>query len=229
MSYYDEILDQIQRAMSEENYEEAQFLLKKELSMPYIPEGFEQKLMVLKKEVEGYLRREKGEVSLDCLLTMLQKKADFQIQAVSQLLRRNLRDVVPELQDYLEKEPNVEAASLLIEGLAEQGIREEFHYRKDGVEYVFWPEEIIPVSSSDGFLEAKRYLKVWLENNHPDFLELCMHQLIHDCYVFLPLHYDAPEGRFLALSILEKISSYMDDGNLYQEIISKEEKKSRMS
>ncbi|MBW9211785.1 MULTISPECIES: hypothetical protein [Terrabacteria group] len=229
MNYYDEVLEQIQEAIHKQEYEEAQFLIRKELNMPYIPMDVEKKLVVLEKEVKSHLHQEDIEISLERLLTMLKGKADFQMQAVNQLLSRNLRDLIPELKSFLKNSPNVEAASLLIEGLAKQGIREEFHYVKEGVEYVFWPEEIIPVSLSAGFLEARKYLKIWLENNHPDFLELCMHQLIHDCYVFLPLHYNQEEGKILALNTLETISSYMDDGKLYQEVLILEEKNRLMS
>ena len=51
----------------------------------------------------------------------------------------------------------------MIEGLAEQEISDEFTLIKNGVEYTFWSDDIIPVHKSEGFLKAQSYLKDWLE------------------------------------------------------------------
>ncbi len=116
------------------------------------------------------------------------------------------------------KVPCPEAAALLIEGLAEQEISDEFTLIKNGVEYTFWSDDIVPVHKSEGFLKAQSYLKDWLENNHPDFYEMARTLLIDEVYVFLPLSYDVDEAEDLALAMLKQVSDMMDEGEIYQKV-----------
>ena len=69
-NYYQEILREIQDAMYQKDYEEAWFLLKRELEMPYIPLDVEAKLKEMAREVkrERSEQKETGEPSLDTLL-----------------------------------------------------------------------------------------------------------------------------------------------------------------
>ena len=48
-NYYNEIIDEIKNAIDQGEIEEADYLLKKELSMPYIPQDVETELYKLKK------------------------------------------------------------------------------------------------------------------------------------------------------------------------------------
>ena len=74
-NYYKEILDEIGGLLEKGEAEEASFLLKKELNMPYIPMDVEEKLKQYEKEVRYQLsmRHEKGERSFDELLHMLKR------------------------------------------------------------------------------------------------------------------------------------------------------------
>ena len=181
-NYYDEILTEIENLIKEGKYGDANFLVQKELNMPYIPIDIEQKLKSYKRE-----------------------------------LNYRLSDV-KEIKDYLSKDPCPEAAALLIEGLSEQEISDEFTLIKNGVEYTFWSDDIVPVHKSEGFLKAQSYLKDWLENDHPDFYEMARTLLIHEVYVFLPLSYDVDEAEDLALTMLKQVSDMMDEGEIYQKV-----------
>ena len=151
------------------------------------------------------------------MLALLEGDAQQQMKAVTNLCSRNLREFLPEISRYLAHEPCPEAAALLIEALQEQDVSEEFTLVKDGVDYVFWPQEVTPVAESEGFAQALRLLGEWLSNDHPDYYEMCRTLLIHDCYVFLPLSYEAAEAYDLAAGIFEKVSLMMDDGQLYKD------------
>lgn len=48
-NYYNEIIEEIKNAIKKGEIEEADYLLKKELSMPYIPQDVETELYKLKK------------------------------------------------------------------------------------------------------------------------------------------------------------------------------------
>lgn len=219
-NYYDEILTEIENLIKEGKYGDANFLVQKELNMPYIPIDVEQKLKSFKRELNYHLSDEKEirEDSLDSLLRKLKGKPKSQLAAASILVTRNLRECLIEIKDYLSKDPCPEAAALLIEGLAEQEISDEFTLIKNGVEYTFWSDDIIPVHKSEGFLKAQSYLKDWLENDHPDFYEMAKTLLIHEVYVFLPLSYDEDEAEDLALAMLKQVSDMMDEGEIYQKV-----------
>ena len=219
-NYYDEILTEIENLIKEGKYDDANFLVQKELNMPYIPVDVEQKLKSFKRELNYHLSDEKEirEDSLDSLLRKLKGKPKSQLAAASILVTRNLRECLIELKDYLSKDPCPEAAALLIEGLAEQEISDEFTLIKNGVEYTFWSDDIIPIHKSAGFLKAQSYLKDWLENDHPDFYEMAKTLLIHEVYLFLPLSYDEDEAEDLALAMLKQVSDMMDEGEIYRKV-----------
>ncbi len=224
-NYYDEVLEEIRSFIQQKKYDDADFLLKKELQMPYIPLDVEDKLKKLKREV-NYQRSENRQIheqSLESLLNQLKGKPKSQLAAASVLIERNLRTCLPEIKDYLSKDPVPEAAVLLVEALAEQEISDEFVLIKNGVEYTFWSDDIIPVHKSEGLLTANAYLKDWLENDHPDFYEMAKTLLIHEVYTFLPLSYDKDEGEFLALEMLRQVSEMMDDGAIYEKIMKQRE------
>ena len=219
-NYYDEILTEIENLIKEGKYGDANFLVQKELNMPYIPVEVEQKLKSFKRELNYHLSDEKEirEDSLDSLLRKLKGKPKSQLAAASILITRNLRECLLEIKDYLSKDPCPEAAALLIEGLAEQEISDEFTLIKNGVEYTFWSDDIIPIYKSAGFLKAQSYLKDWLENDHPDFYEMAKTLLIHEVYLFLPLSYDEDEAEDLALAMLKQVSDMMDEGEIYRKV-----------
>ena len=86
-NYYQEILREIQDAMYQKDYEEAWFLLKRELEMPYIPLDVEAKLKEMAREVkrERSEQKETGEPSLDTLLHQLKGKPKSQLAAAGML------------------------------------------------------------------------------------------------------------------------------------------------
>lgn len=230
-NYYDEILDDIENAVRDGNYEEAMFMIRKELQMPYIPADVEQKLQKFRRDLLYLMsdRRKSREVPTEVLLKRLQEDPQSQLSAAAGLCSRNLRECIEEISEYLASDPCTEAAALLVEALHNQEIGDEFTWVKDGVEYSFWPDAVIPPAESEGLREALDDLKAWLENDHPDLYEMCRRTAIHDAYVFLPLSYEKEEGRELALQVLENVSSMMDDGRTYQEVLGRESAKKYMS
>ena len=84
-NYYDEILTEIENLIKEGKYGDANFLVQKELNMPYIPIDVEQKLKSFKRELNYHLSDEKEirEDSLDSLLRKLKGKPKSQLAAAS--------------------------------------------------------------------------------------------------------------------------------------------------
>ena len=205
-NYYDEIAGEIEAALAENNLEEARYLLKREFSMPYIPADAEAKL----KELQGKLRYLEGnadkptEANMEHLLHQLKGRPASQIAAVNALADRNLRTVIPEIRDWLAKDPVPEAAAMMIELLAEQEIPEEFVITRDGVEYTFAADAVTPLTRSDGFRLALAALSDWLDKE-PSLLELARTILVSRCYMALPLSYEAGEAVWLAEECCEEV------------------------
>ena len=214
MDYYDEVIQEISTSIKEGNLDEASFLLKREFSMPYIPPEAEEALRALDRELR-YQRSEKKETSeipLERLLNMLRGKPESQLRAANLLCERNLRLVARELRDWLSKDPLPEAAALILEGLAEQEVAEEFSYTKDGVEYEFYGDALTPVAKSGGCRKAlellnRRYMK------EPSMLEMAKTLLAGMCYMALPISYEEVDGEMLAKAAEERLETALNAAN----------------
>jgi len=199
MRYYEEVIQEIRSAMEAGDLETAAFLLKREFSMPYIPSDTEAELKQLNRDLR-YLKSEKkdsGEVPLEKLLHMLKGKPVSQLKAADLLCERNLRSITKELREWLSRDPLPEAAALIMEGLAEQAVSEEFTYRINGMEYEFYGDAIVPVAESEGFQEAMRILEEKFMKE-PSLLELARTVLVSSCYMALPMSYEKEDGMDLA-------------------------------
>ncbi len=217
--YYDEVLEQISKAIQDGNLDDASYLLRQEKSMPYIPEDVEPKLNQLARDL-SYAKSERvqdHEDSLDNLLNKLKGKPQSQLSAAEHLSDRNLRVCIDQIREYLGKDPLPEAAALLIEAIAEQEIGEEFILVRNGLEYTFWGDAVTPIAKSTGFLNAMKKLESWF-NKEPDMQEMARTLVIHEAYLYLPLSYENDEAEPLALKVAEQVSSMMDDGKSFQTI-----------
>ena len=219
--YYEEMIAEVESLMNEKNYEEAFYMIKKELNMPYVPQDIEKQLLKYQRDIQYYMSdaHEQKEVSLNTLLNKLKGNDQSQLMAVSQLDRFNLRQCLYEIKDYLAKDPCPEARALLINTIAQQEIQEEFTVEKDGLEYSFYGDSVTPVEKSIGLLKAENYLNEWLANDSPDLYEMAKTVLVHQAYLYLPLSFEEEESLPIAKMALEEVSSLMDDGETYKRIM----------
>lgn len=219
-NYYDETLNEIRELLRQKKPDEAGYLIRRELEMPYIPPEAEKELYRLQKEVR-YLRAEQkgeGEEPLSSLLNRLKSRPQSQLMAAEKLSGRNLRDCLREVSDWLAKDPQPEAAALMIEALAMQHIDEEFVLRRNGIEYAFYSGDVVPVAQQPAFCAADDVLKDWFVHN-PDYYEMAHTLLIHELYLFLPLMYEESEAGELAFAMAQKVCDLMDDGQMKEQIV----------
>ncbi len=213
MNFYDEILETIDECVNAGRLEEAHAILQRELGMPYIPAEAEEALHSREHRLRFLLNenREPKEWSLDKTLDrLLHGNATDQLAAAAKLADRNLRSCTAELQEYLSRDPLPEAAAILIDSLAEQQVNEEFTYRKDGTEYTFWADAVVPVSRSGGFRRAAGILEDCYAKD-PVKAQMAKEVLINECYLFLPLSYDEDEAMVLADTVIAQIDEMMGD------------------
>jgi len=230
-NYYDEILEEIQKLMQEGKTSDAMGLVKRELDMPYIPPETEIQLKKMRRDLQFVLTEKSGgtEISLDTILEYLKGKPETQLAAAAALSKRNLRECLPEIQNWLASDPFEQAAALVVEEIAEQEIGEEFVWNRHGIQYTFFGDGLTPVSISKGFLKAEKLLEDWLSNDRPDLFEMTKTLLIQEVYMFLPLSYDEEEGETLALQMIQKVSEMMDNGETYAQIQMNIKKKKKMN
>ena len=217
---YLEVLEKIKSLVNDKKYMEADFILNDELLQPYIPKDVEEKLLELKKDIKYYLSESMRtkEVSEDKILNMLKGNEKSQLSAANYLCDKDINNYLEEIKDYLSKSPCIEAASLIINRIAEQEIAEEFIYIKNGVEYIFNGDQVIPVQDSEGFKKAFELLNDYVGNDYPYLLELTRPALAHEAYTLLPLSIDDDEVEGLVMNIIKDISNIIDDGKSYEEI-----------
>lgn len=230
-NYYDDIVQEIRTLMKEDRCAEAMALVNRELSMPYVPPQTETVLKQLKRDLAFQISEKSGgtEVALDVLLEHLYGKPESQLAAAAAVSKRNLRDCLPEIKDWLAKDPLPQAGALIVEAIAEQEIGDEFIWKRGDMEYTFYGDGLTPVAESRGFLKAEQCLTEWLSNDHPDLYEMTRTLLIQEVYMFLPLTYDEEEGESLAMQMVKQVSEMMDDGQTYQAVEKKAAEKLKMN
>ena len=211
MNFYDEILETIDGLIEAGSYREAYSILQRELQMPYIPAEAEEAFLAREHRLRFLMNedRETREWSLEEILDrLLHGGPKEQLAAAAKLSGRNLRDCIPEIQQYLYGSPLPEAAAAVIDSLAEQQVNDEFIYCKDGTEYTFWGDAVIPVSQSGGFRKAAAILDKQYAKD-PVMARMAREVLINECYLFLPLSYDEDDALYLADTVLAQINELM--------------------
>ena len=106
-NWYEEIITEIRELIEKKEFEQASLLVRKELSMPYIPADIEKQLHALAKDIRYGTSENRNvqESSLDQLLIDLHGDASHQLSAVNVLCNRNLRQLIEEIQDYFNSDP----------------------------------------------------------------------------------------------------------------------------
>jgi hypothetical protein len=215
-NYYDDIVKEIQAAADAGSYAEALALIKRELDMPYVPRDTETALKRIRQDIR-YAQSDAQPVhekTTGDLLDDLKKDDRTQLSAAGVLAGRSLRECIAPVQEYLQNNPCPEAAALLVDALAQQGVNDEFVWNKSGVEYTFWPDCVTPVAASAGFQEALQDLEDWLAQDNPTVYAMCRQMLIHEAYLFLPLSYDQGEGQPFAYQTVKQVADLMGDSSI---------------
>ena len=160
-SYYDTILDRVENEMKRGCFEEAMKLLEEELSMPYIPKEYEERIIAKYNLCRSQLRaQEKVRCStVEDIGDLLKGSIDEQFQAVEQLRKSNIRNHVDEVREALRTACNDWVKAFLIEALIEQSVSEEFVMEREGLEYRFVPCALTLPGQSDGVNQAVSHLR----------------------------------------------------------------------
>lgn len=216
MTYYDELISDIEKHFSDHDYFGAYGLIINELKMPYIPKEAEKRLLELKEKVEEELSVTTSSLSDEQIQQYLNGSKQQQLLAVAELHRLNLNDYCDVIEAYLRGPGFVNAKVLLIESLINQGLTREFECNKDGLTYKFIPRYLLTPEESDGFIEAYELLKEAFIHN-PAYLKLAKELLYKECLFALPVNYEADESKLLCDRIVEFICKSFNDEDSWQD------------
>lgn len=206
MNYYDEVLKKIETSLNSNDLHTARLLIEEELSMPYIPEDVERKLISLKKEVEAENKTSKA-ISDEQLVAYLCGDKEQQLIAANSLADKNLREYIDIIQDYFNREDGFDNAKVYIVSLLiDQELNHEFHLIKDGVHYDFIPRYLYKFEELDAFRECVNLINQNYSDN-PSYMNLMLEEVIKRMFDYLPLQYEDFEGEML----FKDVESYVLD------------------
>ncbi len=221
MTYYPDLINKIKEYIEDNKILMAKTVLDEEFKMPYIPKEYEEELLRLNDIVNSLIKLDEDikETSIVKIEEYLYGDPPMQLQAVAALFEKNIRAHLDVVRKYLSSDPFPDAASLLIDSMIDQQINDQIEYIKDKISYTFIPSCLKKPHESAGFIKADECLKEWIANDNPSVYEMCLQLLIREAYLNLPLEYDWDEGVSLALSVLNKVLTLMDDLDTYDEIV----------
>lgn len=205
MDYYTEILNDLEKLLADEQYDDALFMIRSELRMPYVPPDFKEKLEEMEKRIP---RNDEHTVKVpdeEKIRELLKGDAESQMYAVYSLTNQNLRKHKVLIDDVFSSDILPQAKDILIYALIEQEISEEFTLNKNGLEYRFVPRYCLLPEESDGYQEAVKQLKeIYL--HEPSLYQFAIDLLQEKCFSHLPLSYEAEESGQLVEAITGELA-----------------------
>lgn len=229
-SYYEDILKKVENLKQNQEYETCFKILEEELSMPYIPKEYEDRLVADYNECRSMVRQDRTQkvYDEDDIAALLNGSLDEAFLAIEQLKKSNIRNHLTEIQDYLNNDPHYLVRSFLMEAMMEQNITDEITTVMDGLEVTFTPCYIEPPMESDGVAKAIELLRDWFENDDPTFLMMCVESLVREAYLKLPFNIEEDEALDLAVAIAcyvfiasdnrEQMKQFLDEKSLSQHL-----------
>ena len=207
-NYYNECLERIENFIQEGKLLEASKLIDEELSMPYVPIEFEEKLKELKKETLPV--KKKNMLSDEEMEAYIDKGEIFQLLVVKELKERNIRQYLDLIQHLFDATDSMLVKISLIEICIDQQLTEEFKIIKDGLDVHFIPAACVLPQDSEGFDVCLEYLKEWLENEDPTLYDLCKQTALKEAYLHLPFEIEENEAEDMAYAIVMYVSEMME-------------------
>lgn len=214
-NYYEKQILLIEEKIMNESWDEAIQLIQEELSMPYIPKNFLDKIKRLETEVKAHFKfNEKINIiqDEDELRSLIQQDEMAQIKALDQMSRLNLRQYDTLVQDTFNLLKDRLFQNLFLRICIEQQLTNEYSFNTDGIDYTVIPASLCLPEDSEGVEIAEELLSDWLDKN-PSLLNLCLEKLQYEALMALPISYTEDEAYDLAYQILEEMFLQISDEN----------------
>lgn len=217
-NYYEECIEEIGRFLEAKKFLEAEEKIKEELSMPYIPKDFEEKLKVLEKELlQQQTEKKLGDDEIEAYLEMDEL---HQLMAVKALSESNMRQYPDLIQKGFDRAKSALVKISLIEACIDQQLNEEFQIEKDGLEICFVPCTCVNPPDSSGVEKCLEILRKWLESDDPSMLNLCTQCALKEAYLHLPFEIEDEESEAMAYETVMYVSAMMGTQNEMKKLLS---------
>lgn len=202
MNYYDELLANIDKLISESKDEEALSIIQNELNLPYVPREIEEKL---NKYLSKINVAKTGLKSLtdDEIIEYLSSGYEHQLLAIDALNKKNLRDFIDVCENYLKGDGFINAKALLIDSLIRQEIDCVFTYVNNGSFIEFNPAKLNPEDETEDFIKCRDILQDYYMKD-PSKYQLGLQLLYKEALLSLPNTINSD-------IVSEKIIAYIDD------------------
>ncbi len=211
-TYYDVVSMYITALKELQEYEEAIDILIEELSMPYIPQEYENVFnaaydqILLDKQEARYEVESKNQIfSIEEIEQLLKNKEcneELIYMALDQLQQLNIRLIIPTVRDYLiNPKRDFFAKTLLLEILIDQQVDDEFEVEKFGEYYDLNPIYQPLVLEQDSYLGIGSYLEKNIEDENPSLYHQCLDYLEYYLYSIYPHQIYDDDYRVVAATI----------------------------
>lgn len=212
-TYYQDITTKIEDAMQNERFQDAYDMLKIELSMPYVPNAFEDKMKQLQKTCFQALQPKRDRLfNDDEIAALLNGDNRSQFFAIEQMNKQNIRNFLGIIQTYfLSETADKMVKAFLCEALAKQKVVDEMSCYDEGLEIKFIPTFITLPFESEGVRVAIHQINDWFENDNPTFTLLCIQTLMHEAYLRLPFSIEESDGFGLAFAVANYVFQAYDE------------------
>ena len=201
MNYYDELIENIDKYIKENDYDQAKSLILNELNLAYVPRDIEDKLNNYLSTIKEATYALKSLTDED-INAYLKASYEKQLIACDELGKRNLRDYIDVCNNYLKSNGFKNAKALLIDSLIRQEIDYAFEYVNDSSLLAFNPSKLKVIEETDGFISAKAKL----EENYmkdPSKVQMGLELLYKEALLSLPAE--------ISEDVAEKIIAYIDE------------------
>lgn len=204
-NYYAELEQEIETLLNHQEIEKAYDLVKEELSMPYIPAKFMEKLEAWEKECKVALKIPIiPKIDFEMIRSFILDPDEGLNQAgLSELSKLNLRHYLDEIQKLFTESKSDIVKSMLLLHCIEQEVNHEFNFTKNGFEVEVSPVYVLHPQESEGYQGASQQLEA-MTFKEPSLNQLCQQLLVHEVIMALPFSYDENEAKGLALAIYKR-------------------------
>ncbi|PQP78542.1 DUF3196 domain-containing protein [Spiroplasma sp. ChiS] len=209
LNYYDELIDEIKKLISNYDYNGAFVKINDELMMPYIPQQVETVLRRLLQEVNEKMQKQKPRETtvwtLAKISDILANPADEETQllAFQYLKDQNLRQILPVIRKYfLNKKVTDFAKIYLLYLLKKQEITEIFEVKKTNGTFQLNPSQIIPYKENEQVKTIMKLLDQWVYNDNPSLYHTCLYLLETYYYNLYPYFLENNEEKELTVAII---------------------------
>lgn len=204
-SYYQSLIQEIEKQIHESQFSQAYELIHQECSMPYVPQDVMEKLEEYQKEVQFHLHSSLKKVDDEKIVQWIHGTPAQKEKAVSELLNLNLRNYEEEVQAVFDSDILDEYKGELIEALMEQKIDTPYKILKNGFEITFIPSSILTTQEDKTLMQTKDILYELLSNDNPSFYQFCLRLLQQEVLEMRPFDFSDIDSYSLAKSIIRLV------------------------